>query len=159
MPLFLFVLGPPYILLLSLWVQVFWDQRWAVVRNSDPLWAVSRLKRFYDFTREVAVDLDRFVATELCNRFPALPFSAINLGVFCGFWENKFYLPKSFQKTCFEKSQARLVALPVGEKSQLDIVLIKRFVEWKFGCYVVTELWLELGRYVATKQSTCLVAT
>ena len=22
--------------------------------------------------------------------------------------------------------------------------------EWAFGCYVVTELWLELGRYVAT---------
>nr|VDD54251.1 unnamed protein product [Brassica oleracea] len=29
--------------------------------------------------------LDRYVATELCNRFAALPFSTINLGVFCGF--------------------------------------------------------------------------
>ncbi|KAF2568229.1 hypothetical protein F2Q68_00025932 [Brassica cretica] len=47
------------------------------------------------------LELYRYVATELCNRFAALPFSAINLGVFCGFWENKFYLPKSFRKTCF----------------------------------------------------------
>ncbi|KAF3602619.1 hypothetical protein F2Q69_00035822 [Brassica cretica] len=30
--------------------------------------------------------------------------------------------------------------------------------EWKIGLYVVTELWLELGRYVATERSTCLVA-
>nr|VDD11510.1 unnamed protein product [Brassica oleracea] len=28
--------------------------------------------------------------------------------------------------------------------------------EWAFGCYVVTELWLELGRYVATERSTRL---
>ncbi|KAF3572218.1 hypothetical protein F2Q69_00059040 [Brassica cretica] len=30
--------------------------------------------------------------------------------------------------------------------------------EWAFGRYVSTELWLELGRYVATKRSACLVA-
>ncbi|KAF3529161.1 hypothetical protein DY000_02039634 [Brassica cretica] len=30
--------------------------------------------------------------------------------------------------------------------------------EWAFGCYVVTELWLEIGRYVATERSTRLVA-
>ncbi|WZZ45507.1 hypothetical protein YC2023_041766 [Brassica napus] len=30
--------------------------------------------------------------------------------------------------------------------------------EWAFGCYVVTELWLELGRYVATERSPRLVA-
>ncbi|KAF3604054.1 hypothetical protein F2Q69_00035062 [Brassica cretica] len=30
--------------------------------------------------------------------------------------------------------------------------------EWAFGCHVVTELWLELGRYVATERSTRLVA-
>ncbi|KAF2543305.1 hypothetical protein F2Q68_00031345 [Brassica cretica] len=30
--------------------------------------------------------------------------------------------------------------------------------EWAFGCYAVTELWLELGRYVATERSTRLVA-
>ncbi|KAF2594109.1 hypothetical protein F2Q70_00043744 [Brassica cretica] len=30
--------------------------------------------------------------------------------------------------------------------------------EWAFGRYVATELWLELGRYVATERSTCLVA-
>ncbi|KAL0650385.1 hypothetical protein Bca4012_093076 [Brassica carinata] len=30
--------------------------------------------------------------------------------------------------------------------------------EWAFGCYAVTELWLEFGRYVATEQSTRLVA-
>ncbi|KAF2582683.1 hypothetical protein F2Q68_00006503 [Brassica cretica] len=29
---------------------------------------------------------------------------------------------------------------------------------WAFGLYVATELWLELGRYVATERSTCLVA-
>ncbi|KAF3603343.1 hypothetical protein F2Q69_00038456 [Brassica cretica] len=29
--------------------------------------------------------------------------------------------------------------------------------EWAFGCYAVTELWLELGRYVATERSTHLV--
>ncbi|KAF2570429.1 hypothetical protein F2Q70_00003935 [Brassica cretica] len=44
----------------------FWDQRWAIVRNSDPLWAVSRLKRFYDFTREVAVGIGMVLPTELC---------------------------------------------------------------------------------------------
>ncbi|KAF3516019.1 hypothetical protein DY000_02059895 [Brassica cretica] len=81
------------------------------------------------------LELYRYVATELCNRFAALPFSAINLGVFCGFWENKFYLPKSFRKTCFEKSQARFVALPVGEKSRLG-----RYVasEGLTGRYVVS---------------------
>ncbi|KAF3534977.1 hypothetical protein DY000_02039619 [Brassica cretica] len=26
--------------------------------------------------------------------------------------------------------------------------------EWAFGCHVVTELWLELGRHVATERST-----
>ncbi|KAF2535990.1 hypothetical protein F2Q68_00021054 [Brassica cretica] len=26
-------------------------------------------------------------------------------------------------------------------------------VEWAFGCYAVTELWLELGRYVATEHA------
>ncbi|KAL0790011.1 hypothetical protein Bca101_006257 [Brassica carinata] len=31
-------------------------------------------------------------------------------------------------------------------------------VEWTFGRYVATELWLKLGRYVATERSTCLVA-
>ncbi|KAF2548412.1 hypothetical protein F2Q70_00020559 [Brassica cretica] len=31
-------------------------------------------------------------------------------------------------------------------------------VEWTFGRYVATELWLELGRYVATERITCLVA-
>ncbi|WZZ69990.1 hypothetical protein YC2023_081360 [Brassica napus] len=30
--------------------------------------------------------------------------------------------------------------------------------EWTFGRYVATEPWLELGRYVATERSTCLVA-
>ena len=30
--------------------------------------------------------------------------------------------------------------------------------EWAFGYHVVTELWLELGRYVATERSTRLVA-
>uniref|UniRef100_A0A0D2ZPZ1 Uncharacterized protein n=1 Tax=Brassica oleracea var. oleracea TaxID=109376 RepID=A0A0D2ZPZ1_BRAOL len=30
--------------------------------------------------------------------------------------------------------------------------------KWVFGCYVTTELWLELGRYVATERSTRLVA-
>ncbi|KAF2615193.1 hypothetical protein F2Q70_00010964 [Brassica cretica] len=30
--------------------------------------------------------------------------------------------------------------------------------EWACGCYVVTELWLELGCCVATKRSTRLVA-
>ncbi|KAL0668863.1 hypothetical protein Bca4012_031567 [Brassica carinata] len=30
--------------------------------------------------------------------------------------------------------------------------------EWAFGCYAVTELWLELGRYVAAERSTRLVA-
>ncbi|KAL0649545.1 hypothetical protein Bca4012_092236 [Brassica carinata] len=30
--------------------------------------------------------------------------------------------------------------------------------EWAFGCYAVTELWLELGRYVATERSTRFVA-
>ncbi|KAF3560912.1 hypothetical protein DY000_02015190 [Brassica cretica] len=30
--------------------------------------------------------------------------------------------------------------------------------EWAFGCYAVTELWLELGRYVATERSTRLIA-
>ncbi|KAF2599249.1 hypothetical protein F2Q68_00008603 [Brassica cretica] len=30
--------------------------------------------------------------------------------------------------------------------------------EWAFGRYVATELWLELGRYVATERSTRLVA-
>ncbi|KAF3510929.1 hypothetical protein F2Q69_00003787 [Brassica cretica] len=29
--------------------------------------------------------------------------------------------------------------------------------EWSFGRYVATELWLELGRYVATERSTRLV--
>ncbi|KAF3556391.1 hypothetical protein F2Q69_00016441 [Brassica cretica] len=29
--------------------------------------------------------------------------------------------------------------------------------EWTFGRYVATELWLELGCYVATERSTCLV--
>ncbi|KAF2553355.1 hypothetical protein F2Q68_00033736 [Brassica cretica] len=81
------------------------------------------------------LELDRYVATELCNQFAALPFSVINLRVFCGFWENKFNLPKSFRKTCFEKSQARLVALPVGEKSWL-------------GRYVASEGLT--GRYVAS---------
>ncbi|KAF3504299.1 hypothetical protein F2Q69_00043450 [Brassica cretica] len=30
--------------------------------------------------------------------------------------------------------------------------------EWTFSCYVATEPWLELGRYVATERSTCSVA-
>ncbi|KAF3506449.1 hypothetical protein F2Q69_00007248 [Brassica cretica] len=30
--------------------------------------------------------------------------------------------------------------------------------EWAFGRYVATELWLKLGRYVATERSTLLVA-
>ncbi|KAF3532891.1 hypothetical protein DY000_02039504 [Brassica cretica] len=30
--------------------------------------------------------------------------------------------------------------------------------EWALGCHVVTELWLEIGRYVATERSTGLVA-
>ncbi|KAF3570492.1 hypothetical protein F2Q69_00059356 [Brassica cretica] len=30
--------------------------------------------------------------------------------------------------------------------------------EWTFGRYVATELWLELGRYVAIERSMCLVA-
>ncbi|KAF3602963.1 hypothetical protein F2Q69_00034937 [Brassica cretica] len=30
--------------------------------------------------------------------------------------------------------------------------------EWAFGCHVVAELWLELGRYVATERSTRFVA-
>ncbi|CAN6905805.1 unnamed protein product, partial [Brassica oleracea] len=38
---------------------------------------------------------------ELCNRFAALPFSAINLGVFCGFWENKFYFSEKFSENVF----------------------------------------------------------
>ncbi|KAF3536481.1 hypothetical protein F2Q69_00021381 [Brassica cretica] len=48
-----------------------------------------------------------YVATELCacsvatNRFVALPFSAINLGVFCGFWENKFYPSEMLSETVF----------------------------------------------------------
>ncbi|KAF2545790.1 hypothetical protein F2Q70_00020916 [Brassica cretica] len=29
--------------------------------------------------------------------------------------------------------------------------------EWTFGRYVATDLWVELGRYVATERSTCLV--
>ncbi|KAF3532188.1 hypothetical protein DY000_02039499 [Brassica cretica] len=29
--------------------------------------------------------------------------------------------------------------------------------EWAFGCHVVTEFWLELGRYVETERSTRLV--
>ncbi|KAF3534552.1 hypothetical protein DY000_02042178 [Brassica cretica] len=29
--------------------------------------------------------------------------------------------------------------------------------EWAFGCYAVTELWLEFGRCVATERSTRLV--
>ncbi|KAF2560281.1 hypothetical protein F2Q70_00017353 [Brassica cretica] len=31
--------------------------------------------------------------------------------------------------------------------------------EWMFGLYVETELWLELGCYVATERSTCLVSS
>ncbi|CAN6841127.1 unnamed protein product, partial [Brassica oleracea] len=26
--------------------------------------------------------------------------------------------------------------------------------EWTLGCYVATELWLEVGRYVATERNT-----
>ncbi|WZZ14659.1 hypothetical protein YC2023_107748 [Brassica napus] len=45
--------------------------------------------------------LGRYIATELCNRFAALPFSTINLGVFCGFWENKFYPSQKFSENVF----------------------------------------------------------
>uniref|UniRef100_A0A0D3ATN8 Uncharacterized protein n=1 Tax=Brassica oleracea var. oleracea TaxID=109376 RepID=A0A0D3ATN8_BRAOL len=64
------------------------------------------------------LELGRYVATELCNRFAALPFSAINLGVFCGFFgEHVLPFRKVFGKRVLtEKSQARFVALPVGEK-------------------------------------------
>nr|VDD31814.1 unnamed protein product [Brassica oleracea] len=47
------------------------------------------------------LELDRYVATELCDRFAALPFSAINLGVFCGFWENNFYPSERFSENMF----------------------------------------------------------
>ncbi|KAF3539033.1 hypothetical protein F2Q69_00022363 [Brassica cretica] len=47
------------------------------------------------------LELDRYVGTELCNQFAALPFSAINLGVFCGFWENKFYPSEKFSENVF----------------------------------------------------------
>ncbi|KAF3487979.1 hypothetical protein F2Q69_00054232 [Brassica cretica] len=30
--------------------------------------------------------------------------------------------------------------------------------EWTLGRYVASELWLELGLYVATERSTCSVA-
>ncbi|KAF3577489.1 hypothetical protein DY000_02031626 [Brassica cretica] len=59
--------------------------------------------------------LGRYVATELCNRSVALPFSAINLGVFCGFWENKFYPSEMFSENKFEKSRARFIVLPMAK--------------------------------------------
>ncbi|KAF3537209.1 hypothetical protein F2Q69_00021454 [Brassica cretica] len=52
------------------------------------------------YDRAVCV-LGRYVVTELCNRFVALPFSAINRGVFCGFLENQFYPSEMFSENVF----------------------------------------------------------
>ena len=45
--------------------------------------------------------LGRYVATELCNHFVVFPFSAGNLGVFSGFWENKFYPSEMVSENVF----------------------------------------------------------
>ncbi|KAF2579794.1 hypothetical protein F2Q68_00005176 [Brassica cretica] len=59
--------------------------------------------RFYDENKLDSSWLapTRYIVTcktsnSLRNRFTALPFPTINLGVFCGFWENKFYFSEKF---------------------------------------------------------------
>ncbi|KAF3600501.1 hypothetical protein F2Q69_00037030 [Brassica cretica] len=63
--------------------------------------------------------LGRYVTTELCNRLVALPFSAINLGVFCGSWENKFYPSEMFLENVFWQNPYALRFLLFGNEPNL----------------------------------------
>ncbi|KAF2540089.1 hypothetical protein F2Q70_00015050 [Brassica cretica] len=80
---------------------------WRVGLSSVATYGPSRVRsRSLRSDRAVCV-LGRYVETDLCNRFVALPFSAINLGVFCGFWENKFYPSERHYGVCVSVGHRR----------------------------------------------------
>ncbi|KAF3598518.1 hypothetical protein F2Q69_00036247 [Brassica cretica] len=57
-----------------------------------------------------------------------------------------------------DRAPARARSLRSDRASARARSLRSNRAEWAFGFYVVTELWFELGRYVATVRSTRLVA-
>nr|VDD54236.1 unnamed protein product [Brassica oleracea] len=53
------------------------------------------------FSKVFPKDIQKKYSGELCTRCDVLPFSAINLGFFCGFGENKFYFSENFSENVF----------------------------------------------------------